>query len=58
MLVQRVKHAKVTVDGNVTGAIKQGYLVLLGIAPEDTTEIMAKNGGQAAAAADLLGRKR
>ena len=42
MLVQRVKHAKVTVDGNVTGAIKQGYLVLLGIAPEDTTEIMEK----------------
>ena len=40
MLVQRVKHAKVTVDGNVTGAIEQGYLVLLGIAPEDTTEIM------------------
>ena len=31
MLVQRVKHAKVTVDGNVTGAIEQGYLVLLGI---------------------------
>ena len=29
MLVQRVKHAKVTVDGNVTGAIEQGYLVLL-----------------------------
>ena len=42
MLVQRVKHAKVTVDGNVTGAIEQGYLVLLGIAPEDTTEIMEK----------------
>lgn len=42
MLVQRVKHAKVTVDGNVTGAIKQGYLVLLGIAPEDTAEIMEK----------------
>ena len=39
MLIQRVKHAKVTVDGNVTGAIEQGYLVLLGIAPEDTTEI-------------------
>ena len=42
MLVQRVKHAKVTVDGNVTGAIEQGYLVLLGVAPEDTTEIMEK----------------
>ena len=39
MLVQRVKHAKVTVDGNVTGAIEQGYLVLLGVAPEDTTAI-------------------
>lgn len=42
MLVQRVKHAKVTVDEHVTGKIGQGYLVLLGIAPEDTEEIMQK----------------
>ena len=40
MLVQRVKHAKVTVDGNVTGAIEQGYLVLLGIAPEDRKSVV------------------
>ncbi len=33
--VQRVSRASVTVEGNVTGSIDCGYLVLLGIAPED-----------------------
>ena len=42
MLVQRVKHAKVSVEGKTTGEIEQGFLVLLGIAPEDTQEIMEK----------------
>ena len=42
MLIQRVKHASVTVDGNVTGKIGQGFLVLLGIAPGDTAEIVEK----------------
>ncbi len=35
-LIQRVKRAKVTVDGEVTGEIEKGILVLLGIAHEDT----------------------
>lgn len=42
MLVQRVKYAKVSVEGKTTGEIEQGFLVLLGIAPEDTQEIMEK----------------
>lgn len=34
-LIQRVKHAKVEVDGNTVGAIKQGVLVLLGVEKSD-----------------------
>jgi len=34
-LVQRVEHASVTVDGSVTGAIDDGLLVLVGVAPDD-----------------------
>lgn len=35
-IVQRVGRAKVTVEGEVTGEIAQGLLVLLGVAHEDT----------------------
>ena len=34
-LVQRVARAEVRVDGVVTGAIERGFLILLGVAPED-----------------------
>ena len=34
-LIQRVKYAKVTVEGCVTGSIGQGMLILLGVMPED-----------------------
>lgn len=35
-VIQRVTHAKVTVDGRTTGEIQNGFLVLLGVSPEDT----------------------
>ncbi|MBN2096071.1 D-tyrosyl-tRNA(Tyr) deacylase [Candidatus Peregrinibacteria bacterium] len=35
-LIQRVKQAKVTVGGEVTGTIGKGILVLLGVAREDS----------------------
>ena len=34
-LIQRVKYAKVTVEGRETGSIGQGLLILLGVMPED-----------------------
>ena len=35
-VVTRVRSASVTVEGNVTGKIDRGFLVLLGVAPTDT----------------------
>ena len=37
-VVTRVKQASVTIDGNVNGAIEQGFLVLLGVGPDDTEQ--------------------
>lgn len=37
-VVTRVKHASVTIEGEVRGEIGEGYLVLLGVAPADTEE--------------------
>ncbi len=42
LVVQRVKHADVKVDGKVTGKINEGFLVLLGVAQDDTEEIADK----------------
>ena len=38
-VIQRVKHASVTIDGEITGKISQGFLVLIGIADTDTEEV-------------------
>ena len=35
-VVQRVKHASVTVDGKIVGRIDKGFLVLLGVSVDDT----------------------
>ena len=37
-LVQRVKHAKVEVEGKIVGQIEQGVLILLGVHTSDTTD--------------------
>ena len=37
-VIQRVAHASCTIDGKVNGKINKGFLVLLGIAPDDTDE--------------------
>jgi D-aminoacyl-tRNA deacylase len=40
-VLQRVSRAKVTVDGEVTGEIGRGWLVLLGVAPVDGAKEIA-----------------
>lgn len=35
-VIQRVRHAQVTIDGQVRGSIQKGYMVLIGIGQEDT----------------------
>ena len=37
-VIQRVRHARVTVDGDVTGEIGPGILVLLGVEADDTEQ--------------------
>ena len=41
-VVTRVSSASVTIDGAVNGAIGKGYLVLLGVGPNDTDETAIK----------------
>lgn len=41
-VIQRVTQASVSVTQEVIGSIKQGFLVLIGIAENDTTEIADK----------------
>ena len=36
LVVQRVKNAKVEVDNKIVGQINQGYMVLVGVGPNDT----------------------
>lgn len=38
IVIQRVSHAAVSVDGAVTGSIGQGLLILIGVEPSDTEE--------------------
>lgn len=41
-VIQRVNHAKVTVEDKTVGEIQQGFLVLVGVGEEDTREIADK----------------
>lgn len=40
IVIQRVSHASVTIDGKVKSVIGRGFLILLGIASDDTREDM------------------
>lgn len=40
IVIQRVSHASVTINGKVKSAIGRGFLILLGIASDDTREDM------------------
>lgn len=40
IVIQRVSHASVTINGEVKSAIGHGFLILLGIADDDTREDM------------------
>ena len=37
-VIQRVKHASVTIDDNLKSSIGEGYLILLGVCEEDSEE--------------------
>lgn len=52
-VIQRVQHAEVKVDGEVTGSIGKGFLVLIGVAETDTREVADQNDQEASGAADL-----
>lgn len=41
-VVTRVRSASVTINGSVVGQIGQGYLVLLGVGPDDTEQTAQK----------------
>ena len=41
-VIQRVSEANVTVDGKVIGEISKGYMVLIGVAEDDTEAIADK----------------
>lgn len=41
-VVTRVSRASVTIDGQVNGQIGRGFLVLLGVGPQDTEEVARK----------------
>ena len=41
-VVTRVSSASVTIDGKVNGAIEKGYLILLGVGPQDTEAVCDK----------------
>ncbi|MGG1930241.1 D-aminoacyl-tRNA deacylase, partial [Streptococcus agalactiae] len=41
IIIQRVSQASVSIEDDVVGSIEKGLVLLVGIAPEDTTEDIA-----------------
>ena len=41
-VIQRVTEASVTIDGEVSGAIEKGFLVLIGVCRDDTRAVADK----------------
>ena len=41
-VIQRVRHASVTIEGQITGQIEKGFLVFIGVTDTDTKEIADK----------------
>ena len=42
VILQRVSHASCTVDGKITGEIKDGYMALIGFKKGDPKEVFEK----------------
>lgn len=42
LVIQRVNHANVKVDGNIVGEIGKGYMILVGVGNDDTKETVDK----------------
>lgn len=42
IVLQRVAHASVRVDNRITGSIEKGFMLLVGITPSDTLEIIKR----------------
>lgn len=42
VVIQRVKHASVTIEGKVNGKIEEGFMLLVGIKKDDTKETIEK----------------
>ncbi|SHO49415.1 D-aminoacyl-tRNA deacylase [Anaerocolumna xylanovorans] len=42
VVIQRVKHASVTIEEKIKGSINRGFLLLIGIGKEDTRETVDK----------------
>lgn len=42
VIVQRVTHADVQIEGQTVGAIQQGFMLLVGVGPKDTPAIAEK----------------
>ena len=52
-VIQRVTEASVTIDGEISGKIGKGYLVLIGVADTDTKETDSSEGNRLVSVKDV-----